>query len=461
MIKYTLKILGFCTAAVIVALAVMLLTLHRGRAAVFIVPLLVFGVAMFLFGNKLPAPEDAFARYFPYFLPLYAVCVWVIGSLVFTWRPLPLNSSDLPRNFALYTFIVAAMVASAVMHTLGAYVRDKALATGWRRFLRLPVTLVVLCLAIWGLDTYHASHSLRVGGGTQTVREELTLWSYSPFREGNQLVRADFEPSLVIDSSYPRLDGATAAYPVYAAMAETLYKGLDEDTAGEYVVCNRTDGAFERLIAGEADVIFGVQPSKEQRANAEAAGVTLIPIKVSREAFVFFVNTENTVENLSVEEIQRIYTKEITDWRELGGKNGEIIPYQRAKNSGSQTIMENVVMRDVVMAEPLMDENIGLMGEMMDAVASYRNYSGAIGYSFRYYATVMNPNDNLQLLSVNGVAPTPENIRSGDYPFTVDVYAYTTEAAMAENPNIALLMDWVVSEEGQRLIELSGYVAVE
>jgi len=182
----------------------------------------------------------------------------------------------------------------------------------------------------------------------------------------------------------------------------------------------------------------------------------LISIRVSREAFVFFVNTENPIRDLSVEQIQKIYTKEITDWSEVGGKRGGIIPYQRAENSGSQTIMENVVMRGIAMAPPLHEESAALMGGMIGDVAGY---SGAIGYSFRYYATAMNPNERPTLLSINGIEPTIENIRTGVYPFAVDVYAYTTESAL-NNQNVQKLVDWMVSEEGQRLIELCGYVSV-
>ena len=67
----------------------------------------------------------------------------------------------------------------------------------------------------------------------------------------------------------------------------------------------------------------------------------------------------------------------------------------------------------------------------------------------------MSPNDNIKLLAVNGIEPTPENIRSGVYPFTVDVYAVT---AGSGNANTEKLINWILSEQGQKLIELCGYV---
>lgn len=465
MVKYTFKILAICIG-IAIATFLLVFTLVLMSIPIIIVCVLstaAFGLAMYSIGKRydmLLMPQDALKRYFPFFLPMFIVCVFLLVKLIASWRPLPLNSQGYLEYSLLYLVMGAMLLISAGLLTVGAYFRDKTIVTGWRRFAILPGVILVFCLMIFGLDTFHASHSLREGGRTERVEEELSLSNYEPFKDGNHLAKADFTPSLVISSNYPRLDGATAAYPVYSAMAETVYVGLDAESVKEYVLCSKTDGAFERLIAGETDIIFGVQPSEAQLDLANESGIILIPIKVSQEAFVFFVSTQNPIDNLTVEQIQWIYTKKVTNWNELGGKSGEIIPYQRAKNSGSQTIMENLVMKDTAMAEPFMDERMSFMGGMMSAVASYQNYSGAIGYSFRYYATVMNPSERLRILSVNGISPSPENIRNSTYPFVVDVYAYTTEQAM-ENPNVEALLEWIISDEGQKLIELCGYVSAK
>ena len=95
------------------------------------------------------------------------------------------------------------------------------------------------------------------------------------------------------------------------------------------------------------------------------------------------------------------------------------------------------------------------MGGVLSCVAEYRNYSSAIGYSFRFFAAGMRPNENLALLSVDRIAPTGENILTGAYHFTVDVYAVT---AGTQNENAGKLIDWIVSPQGQGAVEQCGYV---
>lgn len=107
------------------------------------------------------------------------------------------------------------------------------------------------------------------------------------------------------------------------------------------------------------------------------------------------------------------------------------------------------------MAEPLTEELSPGMGMVIEQVAEYRNQTAAIGYSFRWYATEMNASPNITLLEIDGVAPTAENIADGSYPLTVDLYAAT---AGSTNPHVPELIDWMVSEEGQALVDAVGYV---
>jgi len=333
--------------------------------------------------------------------------------------------------------------------------KERQGADGPRRvFLIFGVIIIFIGMSaanLYNKEFYILSHDYSV----ETVSDEIDFFLYQPFVEDNLLIKIAEEPTLIIADNYPRLDGATAAFPVYGAIAEGLYQGLDEDSIREYVQCNTTPFAYERLIKGETDLIFGAQPSKEQLELAEKNGVTLTLTPIAKEAFVFFVNQNNSVDSLTVEEIQNIYLKDITNWRSFAGKNQKIIPFQRPSNSGSQTIMEAKVMQGLILPEPLQEEYTAGMGEIIKEVAEYRNYDGAIGYSFRYYATEMNPNANVKLLAIGGIEPTPENIRNGSYPFTVDIYAVS---ANSDNENLPLLIDWLKSEQGQRYVNESGYV---
>jgi phosphate transport system substrate-binding protein len=192
---------------------------------------------------------------------------------------------------------------------------------------------------------------------------------------------------------------------------------------------------------------------------------------------VFFVNQNNPVSDLSIEQIQDIYTRKITNWSQIGGPDVKILPFQRPEDSGSQTTMLKEVMKGREITKPLRDEFVDSMGEMIRGVAHYRDAAESIGYSFRFFAQNMvtldpgasptrtrrgeayKPSDGtVKLLRINGVEPSEENIRSGAYPLTVEIYAAT---AGTENQRVRELIDWILSPRGQELVERSGYVGVK
>lgn len=298
---------------------------------------------------------------------------------------------------------------------------------------------------------------------------ELVLWDYQPFQEGNQLVRLKEASALTFDNPWTlRVDGATALYPVYAAFAQAVWPEQDDVEYRYYegpVQCSGTIEAYERLIAGHTDVIFAAGPSDAQLAMAREAGVELHLTPVGKEAFVFFVNSENPVTGLTVEQIRGIYSGEITNWKEVGGKRQKIRPFQRAENSGSQTSLQRL-MDGLPLLEPEQEDRIAGMGGIIREVASYRNHSNAIGFSFRYYASEMVQNGHIRFLALNGVEPTKETIRDDSYPVASAFYAVTAsavgEAAPQEsNEAMAAFLEWIVSEQGQYIVEKTGYVSLE
>ncbi|MCL1883409.1 MAG: substrate-binding domain-containing protein [Defluviitaleaceae bacterium] len=330
-----------------------------------------------------------------------------------------------------------------------------------RAFDRQIFIFIACVVALVGIAAFQFyARSLRfLGhvGDTQIVYDDIDTRRYHPFFSGNYLIELPSEPTITFTENFPRLDGATAAYPIFAAVAQALFVGLDQITVREYVSVSRTDVAYERLIRGEIDIFFGAQPSPQQIADAQARGVEFSMTPIAQEAFVFFVHYSNPVDSLTISQIQDIYRRRLTNWRHVGGRNERILPFQRSENSGSQTIMEAVVMYGLAMAQPLQHERAIGMGDIVTNVAIYRNYSSAIGYSFRYFVTGMRPHDEIKILAVDGILPTPENIRNGTYPFTVNVYAVT---AGTTNENAHKLIEWILSEQGQEFIELCGVVSI-
>ena len=346
------------------------------------------------------------------------------------------------------------------------------------RYISVAVVIGALVVSLTGFEINRAYHN-----SFERIDEQgVNLSLYDPFREHTLAVSLSEPSTLKLTDNLPKLDGATALYPVYSAFAKAVYpvdfdnffisdedielsdialeKYADDPRAipakprsGEIVACTNTDGAYRRLIAGEADIIFAAGPSEGQLQMAREAGVELKLTPIGREAFVFFVNAGNPINGLSINDIQKIYSGEATNWREFGGKSQKIRAFQRPENSGSQTALIHFMGNTPLMTPPTEDVASG-MGGIISRVSSYRNYDNAIGYSFLFFATQMVNDNKIKLLDLNGIAPTRENTANGTYPYASEFYVVT---AGTDNPNVEILTRWILSEQGQYLIAETGY----
>ena len=256
--------------------------------------------------------------------------------------------------------------------------------------------------------------------------------------------------------AYPRVDGSTVTIPLSEAVASAvLHLPLEE--ARQYVLHNKTHQAYLNLVDGTADIIFVTSPSEEELAYAAEKGVELTITPVVSEGFVFLVNKANPVDSLTLEQIRDIYAGRITNWQEVGGSDEPIIAFQRPENSGSQTGMLDLVIRaDEIMPAPT-EKVVAEMGALIDAVASYDNAQNAIGYSYYYYATDMWLNDEVKLLAVDGITPDKTTISDGTYPITTAYYA-VTRSDLRPDDSAQVLLDLMLSSEGQQVAEEAGYV---
>ncbi len=241
---------------------------------------------------------------------------------------------------------------------------------------------------------------------------------FLPFEEESALARTGSSLKFEKEDDLPVLDGAAALVPVYASVIENCYPegtvtyegGVfsDDNYYGEnfapdsVMQYQNTIRGFDALVDGSVDLFFTAHPSKEQMLSAQEKGVEIEIVPIGLEAFVFFVNKDNPVDGLTSEQIRSIYRGEITSWEDIFG--------------------------------------------------------GAIGYSFRYYLSGMVADENVKMLAVDGVYPDAENIRNGSYPITANFYVVYRKDN--HNPNVDRLVEWLISDEGQTMIEACGYVGL-
>lgn len=292
---------------------------------------------------------------------------------------------------------------------------------------------------------------------TRVSEAGLEVADYQPFMDSTKAVYLNEPSSLALTDPLPKLDGARALYPLYSAFAQAVYPKRQYSFESEVGYTNTID-AYKRLIKRNADIIFVVSPSKEQQQNAQDKGVEIKFTAIGQDAFVFFVNAKNPVDNLTSEQLRAIYSGKITNWKQVGGNNESIKAFQRNEGSGSQSAFL-AFMQDTPVMKPRTEDIHRGMGSIITMTSDYANYANAIGFSFRYFSQSMIANNEIKLLSIDGVYPSVETIASGTYPLSVKFYA----ASLANNnkPEVQKMIEWILSPQGQSLVEKTGYVRVE
>ena len=316
---------------------------------------------------------------------------------------------------------------------------DKKKLAGQLTVIALVIALfAVLDIAIYQLFIKRViSHH---SPGMQKMSVEVD--NYVPFTNSDNV--HSYQGVITLEGDIPRIDGAAALLPVYAGFVESVYpedsvifNGEDYESSSAMHYTN-TRGAYKDIVDGNADLIICAQPSDEQLAYAAENGVELEMVPIGSDAFVFIVNANNPVSDISIDQIQGIYSGEITNWSELGGKNTPIAAMRRNKNSGSETALEK------------------LMGDIPISPDYTAIFGSPIGFSFRYYVTGMLGEGGVKILTINGVAPTAETIADGSYPIAGNIYAVYRKGET--NENVYKTIDFMLSPEGQKIVEESGYI---
>ncbi len=320
----------------------------------------------------------------------------------------------------------------------------------------LAIVLIVAVFALFNLSMYMlltSRLSNNFSGANQA--KMIDVGKYLPHQPESELAR--IELSLKLEGDLPILDGAAALVPVYASIIDNVYpEGSVTFEGGEFSDDNfygenfapdskmqykNTVRGYQAIVDGTTDILFCAAPSEEQKQYAQEKGVELVYVPIGLEGFVFFVNENNPIDNLTADEIRGIYAGEYTNWSQLGGANRVINPVSRLKGSGSQSAMDSFMGdKEIVPKSPL-------------AITG-----ASIGFSFRYYMDGIVGNKSVKMLSLNGVYPSAENIQNGSYPIIAKFYAiYRADNG---NENVRKLIDWILSDEGQEIIEKTGYVRI-
>lgn len=273
-----------------------------------------------------------------------------------------------------------------------------------------------------------------------------------------------------LDREMPVIDGSTSTYPYTQGVYSVLFTN---GTAHPQFPKSHSKSfaSYERLIRGEADVLFAAtKASAELESLAAEQGVELQYIPIAYDAMVFFTNLENPVNGLTRQQIQDIYVRNAySSWDQVGGPEAKLLPYCRNTDSGSHALMERYFLEDgkLSLAPEILQGNVSVaMSSALTDVASALSLDPpayAIGYSvYAYYGsyeemmTDVTPN-KLKLLAVDGVLTTAETIADGTYPLADYNYIVLRSDEPKDSP-ARRLAEFMVSDAGQQAVADSGFL---
>lgn len=217
-----------------------------------------------------------------------------------------------------------------------------------------------------------------------------------------------------------------------------------EKNKGVTVNLNLTGSGTGIQEASEGKCDIGNSSRKLKDEEAEKLDATVVGL----DGIALVVNPVNKLEDISLEDLAKVYSGEITNWKELGGDDKAIVVIGREDGSGTRDGFESIVMGD---KEPKYAQELESTGSVINAVATT---DGAIGY-----ASLANVDETVKALKVGGVEATEENVKSGTYEVQRPFICATLKGS--DNKLVKAYLDFILSEEGQALVLAQGAVPVK
>ena len=232
-------------------------------------------------------------------------------------------------------------------------------------------------------------------------------------------------------------DGSTSMENVIGALKETF----EGDNTGVEVTYNPTGSSagITAVAEGRCDIGLSSRNLKDSEIEQGLTGTIL-----AYDGIAVVIHPENTVEDLTVEQIAAIYKGEITNWSEVGGIDAEIVCIGREASSGTRSGFEEIVGVEDACAYR---QELSSTGDVITAVSQN---PGAIGY-----ASLASVKDTVKAISVNGVVPGDETVKNESYaiqrPFLLVTKGELSETAQA-------FFDFITSEAAREVITAAGVV---
>ena len=251
-------------------------------------------------------------------------------------------------------------------------------------------------------------------------------------------------PTVVSENAVVRIKGSDTMLLLVSRWAEEFMKVHPEIAI--YAEGGGTETGIDALIDGTVELSAASRTlrAEEARLLLEKRRSLGYSILTAKDALSVYLHPDNPVRNLTLEQTRDLFTGRRTLWTEFGGAPVPVLVVGRQPNSGTQLFFEEHILQGSAYASSTVT-----VPTTKAVIRMIKGNRGAIGYGGLAFGA------DVTHASINGVAPTAENVRNGSYPIARYLYLYA-----AEPPEGAVkeFIDWILSNAGQRVVADVGYI---
>ena len=244
-----------------------------------------------------------------------------------------------------------------------------------------------------------------------------------------------------------RVDGSTTVLPAMQKMVEAYMKanpGVSITVSG-----TGSGNGIKAIIDGTTTIAMASRAMEQKELDAaKAKGHAVTPMVIAKDAIMPIVNPANPVKNLTAEQLQGIFSGKITNWKEVGGEDKEIVVISRDTSSGTYEAWDTLVMRGQKVSPAALLQ--ASSGAVLQVVSKNK---AAIAYDGIAYVT-----NAVRGLSVNGIMGGAATVADKTYPVARPLFIIVPEKM---DPAVQKFVDFIMSAaDGQKIIGEAGYFPV-
>ena len=239
------------------------------------------------------------------------------------------------------------------------------------------------------------------------------------------------------------VSGSTSVGPLMEKVAKA-YEAKNENVSIEINQVGSSAG-IKDTINGVAELGMSSRDLKDEEKSSGVSGTA-----IAYDGIAVIVNTENKVKNLTLDQLKDIYTGKITNWKDVGGENGQIVVVSREDGSGTRDAFQEIVgykSEELVADATIADGS----GNIKTTVSGNKNAIGFVSFSY--------VDDSVSALELDGVKPEEKLAKSGEYKLSRPFLIITKKDTLTEEGQ--KVIDYILSDEGQKIVEEDKLIKIK